>query len=274
MTDPRPRVVFVSDGNEVTHRQLEALKALHAKGSMQKAAASIGVSTPVLHKYVREIESKTDLRIVSTSSKGSRLTGAGRRLLRRFEAYERRLEDDNDLRIAGTPITERCVLSAATELSDQGRACRVVISTDEENLRLLEEMRVDCVLLDDAMLAMERAQEVEAEEIGTDMLLWKDAGMRFARAAFGAQRLGFRYLKEKDIPNEVVRVIHEPTMLDRTDLSYFVNKSLVRNGIVRAEGARDQKWSLHSIVALKCTEHEDLPLFLEEASEAWIYRKG
>jgi hypothetical protein len=135
-------------------------------------------------------------------------------------------------------------------------------------------MRVDCVLLDDAMLAMERAQEVEAEEIGTDMLLWKDAGMRFARTAFGAQRLGFRYLKEKDIPNEVVRVIHEPTMLDRTDLSYFVNKSLVRNGIVRAEGARDQKWSLHSIVALKCTEHEDLPLFLEEASEAWIYRKG
>jgi molybdate transport repressor ModE-like protein len=274
MTDPRPRVVFVSDGNEVTHRQLEALKALHAKGSMQKAAASIGVSTPVLHKYVREIESKTDLRIVSTSSKGSTLTGAGRKLLRRFEAYERRLEDDNDLRIAGTPITERCVLTAATELSDQGRACRVVISTDEENLRLLEEMRVDCVLLDDAMLAMERAQEVEAEEIGTDMLLWKDAGMRFARTAFGAQRLGFRYLKEKDIPNEVARVIHEPTMLDRTDLSYFVNKSLVRNGIVRAEGARDQKWSLHSIVALKCTEHEDLPLFLEEASEAWIYRKG
>ncbi len=274
MTDPKPKVVFVSDGNEVTHRQLEALKALHAKGSMQKAAASIGVSTPVLHKYVRQVESKTDLRIVSTTSKGSRLTRSGRELLRRFEAYERRLEDGRDLRVAGTPITERCVLSAATELSDHGRACRVVISTDEENLRLLEEMRVDCVLLDDAMLAMERAQEVEAEEIGTDMLLWKDAGMRFARLAFGAQRLGFRYLKEKDIPNEVARVIQEPTMLDRTDLSYFVNKSLVRNGVVRADRARDQKWSLHSIVALKCTEHDDLPMFLEEASEAWIYRKG
>jgi len=274
MTDPRPRVIFVSEGNEITHRQLEALRALHAKGSMQKAAASIGVSTPVLHKYVREIESKSDLRIVSTSSKGSKLTRDGLELLRRFEAYEKRLEDPEDLRIAGTPITERCILSAATELSDHGKACRVVISTDEENLRLVEEMRVDCVLLDDAMLAMERAQDIEAAEIGTDMLLWKDTGTRFAQLAFGAQRLGFRYLKEKDIPHEVARVIHEPTILDRTDLSYFVNKSLVRGGVVRAEGARDQKWSLHSIIALECTEHDDMPLFLEEASEAWIYRKG
>lgn len=274
MTDPRPRVVFVSDGNEITHRQLEALRALHAKGSMQKAAASIGVSTPVLHKYVREIESKSDLSIVSTTSKGSTLTPSGLELLRRFEAYEKRLEDPKDLRIAGTPITERCILTAATELSDKGRACRVVISTDEENLRLLEEMRVDCVLLDDALLAMERAQDVGSAEIGTDMLLWKDSGPRFARLAFGAQRLGFRYLKEKDIPHEVARVIREPTMLDRTDLSYFVDKSLVRSGLVKAEGAREQKWSLHSIVALKCTEHDDLPAFLEEASEAWIYRKG
>lgn len=274
MTAPRPRVVFVSEGNEITHRQLEALRAVHAKGSMQKAAASIGVSTPVLHKYVREIESKADLEVVSTTSKGSKLTGAGLDLLRRFKAYEKRLEDSKDLRIAGTPITERCILSAATELSDKGRACRVVISTDEENLRLVEEMRVDCVLLDDAMLAMERAQDTEAAEIGTDMLLLRDAGTRFAQLPFGAQRLGFRYLKEKDIPHEIARVIHEPTMLDRTDLSYFVNKSLVRNGVVKAEGARDQKWSLHSIVGLKCAEHDDLPLFLEEASEAWVYRKG
>jgi len=274
MTDPRPRVVFVSEGNEITHRQLEALRALHAKGSMQKAAASIGVSTPVLHKYIREIESKSDLKIVSTTSKGSKLTASGRKLLERFEAYEKRLEDPEELRVAGTPLTERCILSAATELSDRGRGCRVVISTDEENLRLLEEMRVDCVLLDDALLAMERAQEAEAAEVGTDMLLWRDSGPRFARLAFGAQRLGFRYLKEKDIPHEVARTIHEPTMLDRTDLSYFVDKSLVRDGKLRAEGAREQKWSLHSIVALKCTEHEDLPAFVEEASEAWVYRKG
>lgn len=274
MTEPRPRVVFVSEGNEITHRQLEALRALHAKGSMQKAAASIGVSTPVLHKYIREIESKSDLRIVTTTSKGSKLTAAGEVLLRRFEAYEKRLEDPEGLRVAGTPLTERCILAAATEFSDKGRTCRVVVSTDEDNLRLLEEMRVDCVLLDDAMLAMERAQDLEAEEIGTDMLLWKDAGPKFAQLAFGAQRLGFRYLEEKDIPHEVAHVVHEPTMLDRTDLSYFVDKNLVRTGVVRADGAREQKWSLHSIVALKCTDHDDLPAFLEEASEAWIYRKG
>ncbi len=274
MADVRPRVVFVSEGHEITHRQLEALAALHAKGSMQKAAASLGVSTPVLHKYVREIEGKSDLKIVTTTSKGSKLTADGVDLLSRFKAYEMRLEDRKELRVAGTVVSERCLLSAATELSDAGKACSVVISTDEQNIRLLDERRVDCVVLDDAAFAVEHAQEADTSEIGTDILLVKETGTRYARTVFGAQRLAFRYLKEKDIPYEIARVVHEPTMLDRTDLSYFVNKSLVHNGIVRAEGARDAKWSLHSITALKASDHEDLPLFLEEASEAWIYRKG
>ncbi len=274
MVDVRPRVVFVSDGQEITHRQMEALAALHRRGSMKKAAESLGLSTPVLHKYVREIEEKADAELISSTSRGSRLTKAGLELLRRFKAYELRLEDPTVLRVAGTVVSERCLLAAATELSDAGKACVVTISTDEANLRLMDEAKVDCVVLDDAMYAMERAPEAESTEIGSDMLLFKDEGPRFAKLAFGAQRLAFRFMTEKDIPHEIVRVIYEPTMVDRTDLSYFVNRSLARNGVVRAEGAKDQKWSLHSMMALECTEHEDLPLFLEEAREAWFYRKG
>jgi molybdenum-dependent DNA-binding transcriptional regulator ModE len=274
MVDVKPRVVFVSDGREITHRQMEALSALLVKGSMKKAADLIGVSTPVLHKYVREIEEKADSSLVISSSKGSRLTDAGLELLKRFRAYELRLRDDSVLRVAGTVVTERCLLSAATELSDGGVPCHVTISTDEVNMRLMDEMRVDCVILDDAMFAMEKAQEVKSAEIGSDMMLLKETGSRYARLGFGAQRLAYRYLDEKDIPHEVVRTIYEPTMVDRTDLSYFVNKSLVRNGIVRADGAKDQKWSIHSVVALQCSENEDIPAFLEEAREAWLYRKG
>lgn len=270
----KPRVVFVSDGQEITHRQMEALAALHAKGSMQKAAASLDLSTPVLHKYVRETEEKAGVSLVSSTSKGSRLTSAGRELLERFKAFELRLEDEPGLRVAGTVVTERCLLTAATELSDAGRSVSVTISTDESNLRLVREKRADCVLLDDAAYAMDLAPELESAEIGTDMFLFKDAGQRFAKPTFGAQRLAFRYLAEKDIPHEVVRTVHEPTILDRTDLSYFVNKSLVRTGILKAEGAKDAKWSVHSIVALQCSEHEDLEAFIEEASEDWLYRKG
>ena len=267
-------MVFVSEGHEITHRQMEALAALHARGSMQKAAASMDLSTPVLHKYVREIEEKAGASLVTSTSKGSRLTPAGLDLLERFKAYELRLEDQPVLRVAGTVVTERCLLTAATELSDTGKDVAVTVSTDKSNLRLMREKRVDCVLLDDAMYAMDEAPQLQSAEIGSDMLQFRDAGHRFAQLTFGAQRLAFRYLKEKDIPYDIVRTIHEPTMVDRTDLSYFVNKSLVRTGIVKAEGAKDQKWSVHSIIALKCSEHEDLEPFVEEASENWLYRKG
>lgn len=267
-------MIFVSDGVEITHRQMEALAAVNDKGSMQKAAAFLGVSTPVLHKYVREIEEKSELSLINSTSKGSRLTGDGRELLKRFRSYELRLEDPASLRVAGTLVSQRCILTAATELSGRETKTIVTIADDDTNLRLMDEGRVDCVVLDDAANAMDRAADVETEEIGSDLLLLRDAGTRYALLTFGAQRLAFRYLSERGIPYEIARTIQEPSLLNGTDLSYFVNKSLVRTGIVMGEGATDQRWSLHSIAALKCTGHEDVSKFLEEAREAWVYRKG
>jgi molybdate transport repressor ModE-like protein len=275
MTGPRPRVVFVCDGHEITHRQLEALSALQIKGSMKKAAAFLGLSTPVLHKYIREMEDKSGLVLVSSTSRGSKLTADGVELLERFRAYEKRLDDRQDvLKVAGTVVSETVLLTPATMLTDARRAVQVTISTDEANIRLAEERRVDAVILDDAAYAMEGAPDMPNSEIGSDMLLLRDKGSRFAKLAFGAQRLGFRYLKEKDIPHQIDRTIFEPSMVDHTDLSFFVNKSLVRAGRVKAIGAKDLPWSLHTIVALRCSDHDDLPQFLEEASEAWVYRKG
>ncbi|OGS42836.1 MAG: hypothetical protein A3K67_03460 [Euryarchaeota archaeon RBG_16_62_10] len=266
--------MFVCDGQEISHRQMEALEALHLKGSMKRAAEALGLSTPVLYKYVKEVEGKADAKLVSSTSRGSRLTAEGLGLLRRYRAYELRLEDEKPLRVAGTAVSEKCVLMAATELSDRGTPCKVVIGGDEDNLRLMDELRVDCVVLDDAIFAIEKSPEAQSTEIGSDVLMHKDAGERYARLRFGAQRLAFRYLKERDIPHTIVRELFEPSMVDHTDLSYFVNRSLARTGVVRAEGAKEQRWSVHSIMALQCTEHEDLEDFLAEARDAWLYRKG
>ena len=274
MVDARPRVIFVADGREITHRQMEALAMLNDKGSMKKAAAALDISTPVLHKYIHEIEEKADAALVVTTSRGSRLTEEGIELLRRFGEYELRLKDDDHLRVAGTAVSQRCILTAASELSAEGRNCVVTISTDETNLRLVKEGRVDCVVFDDALFAMENIPEGDAAEIGSDMLMHRDNGPRHARLAFGAQRLAFRHLDEQEIPHEVVRTIFEPTMVDRTELSFFINHSLVRTGVMKAIGAKDQPWSMHSIVALQHTAHPYLPAFIEEAREAWIYRKG
>jgi molybdenum-dependent DNA-binding transcriptional regulator ModE len=269
-----PRVVFVSDGEEITHRQLEALLALHEKGSMKKASALIGISAPVLYKYIREVEAKTGLELVRSTSRGSTLTPDGKELIGRFKAYELRLRDDRILRVAGTLVSERCVLTAASAISEKGVRCRVTVSTDEENLGLADRRSVDCVVLDDAMYAMERAPESEGTEIGSDVLMHRDAGPEYARLAFGAQRLGFRYLEQKGAAHSVVREVWEPALLDQTDLSYFVNRSLVRRGVVCATGAKEQKWSVHSVIGLPCSEHPDLRAFIAEARRAGLYPKG
>lgn len=274
MVSARPRVIFVADGREITHRQMEALATLKNAGSMKKAAALLGISTPVLHKYVHEIEEKADESLVATTSRGSKLTPAGIELLRKFGEYELRLVDDEHLKVAGTVVSQRCILMAASELSTSGRNCIVTISTDDVNLRLVKEGRIDCVVFDDALFAMDNAPEGDIVEIGSDMLMHRDNGPRHARLAFGAQRIAFRHLDQQEIPHEVIRTIFEPTMVDHTELSYFINHSLVRTGVVKAVGAKDQPWSLHSISALKCTDHADLGTFLEEAKEAWVYRKG
>lgn len=265
---------MVADGAEITHRQMEALAALRDRGSMKKAAAALGISTPVLHKYVRETEAKAGADLVSTSSRGTSLTGEGMDLLRRFESLELRLRDEDALRVAGTLVSERCVLTAATALSAGGTDCRVCISTDGQNLRMMDEGRLDCVVLDDALYAMERADMFEGTDVGSDVLLHRPCGPDYARLAFGAQRLAFRHLEQKGVEHRVACTVYEPAVLDCTDLSYFVNRSLVRRGIVKAHGAREQRWSQHSIVAVPCSESTGAEDFVAEARRAGLYPKG
>jgi molybdate transport repressor ModE-like protein len=269
----RPRIVFVTDEGDITHRQLEALAAVAARGSMKRAAASLGISTPVLYKYVKEVEQRTGERLVRSDSRGTKLTDAGRALIDRAEALRLRSEDRGSLHVSGTLVSELCLLSAASALANQGIPCRVTISTDEENLRAADERRVDCVILDDPLWAMERADGATGTEVGSDLLLLRRTGKDFVQLAFGAQRLGFRQLEQDGVAFTITRRLFEPALLDRTDLSYFVNRSLVRRGILRAEGAEEQPWSVHPILAVPCSEHPDVGEFVAQARRSGIYPK-
>ena len=268
-----PRVILVTDEGEVTHRQLEALFAVGREGSMKRAAASLGISTPVLHKYVKEAQERCGEKLVRSDSTGTVLTQAGAALLAKLEALRLRTEERPSLHVAGTLVSELCLMSAASAMVQNGVDCRVTVSTDDENLRAMEEMRVDCVILDDPLKAMELSERFEGVEIAHDMLLLRRTGREFVRLEFGAQRLGFRYLEQEGVEHTIAGRLFEPALLDRTNLSYFVNRSLVRRGILSAEGAEEQRWSVHSIVALPCSDHSDTKEFLANARRAGIYPK-
>jgi len=48
----------------------------------------------------------------------------------------------------------------------------------------------------------------------------------------------------------------------------------VRRGIVRASGAREQRWSAHSVMAIPCSESTEVDGFIDGARRAGLYPKG
>ena len=88
----------------------------------------------------------------------------------------------------------------------------------------MDEQRVDCVIVDDPLQAMELAERVEGMEVGPDMLLLRRAGSDFVRLAFGAQRLGFSSQKNPDkIEKDLLNLLPRKDWLD-------VNYLLVQHG--------------------------------------------
>ena len=65
------------NGNTVTNRQLEALLAVQDTGSQTAAARRLGISVPVLHKYIRAIEEAAGASVVRSTPAGSKLTPEG-----------------------------------------------------------------------------------------------------------------------------------------------------------------------------------------------------
>lgn len=65
------------NGRQVTARQLEALLAVQETGSQTAAAQRMGISVPVLHKYMSSIEDAAGAPVLKTTPAGSRLTPEG-----------------------------------------------------------------------------------------------------------------------------------------------------------------------------------------------------
>lgn len=63
-------------------QMLRAVAAIETHGSILKAAAALGVSQPALTKTLRELEDIVQLQLFERSSRGVRITDAGRQLVR------------------------------------------------------------------------------------------------------------------------------------------------------------------------------------------------
>ena len=243
------------NGHVVTNRQLETLKAVAVHGSMTSAARSLGISVPVVHRYVGAIEDAAGCPVTHSTPAGTVLTAEGRRIVETFDATELRCSDDHGFTVCCTPVTEDLMMSILSGLKMMD--VELVISDDEHNLRMMRENLADYAIIDDPLYLFD-ADEFEATEIGYMGMVFVDNGSSFIRYRYGAQRVAFMFL---DTMNHQYTIDSETFSLAEllgSNKSFFVDEFLLLRKGLRMKSAVDPKILRHSITAIYRSENRTI----------------
>jgi DNA-binding transcriptional LysR family regulator len=257
-----PAVSLKVNGVNLTPRQLEVLLEVYRQGSQRKAAEKLGLSAPVLHRALSQVESKAKQRLLTTSPSGTSLNEEGVRLAREYSALLERMKVGEAVVVGGTIITEDLLLSVLSNLDEEGRY-DLVISDDERNLRDLKAGLMDVILLDDPIYAYE-TEDARFEEVAEDRLIYVDKGEAHIRFRYGAQRIGFRHLEAIGKNYVIEGKTRAVPQLLRSNRSFFINESLaMRKGLKLVSGI-DPPLLSHKIMALFYEEKEQVSWLLRE----------
>jgi DNA-binding transcriptional LysR family regulator len=242
-----PAVTLKVGGETLTTRQLDVLRAVYEEGSQNKAAARLGIATPVLNRYLAQIEAKAGTGLLVATPRGTTLNDEGERIALEYIALSRRVAPAGGTVIGGTVITEEMLLGAMTAADPEGE-CDLIISDDRRNLKDFRAGLMDIVVLDDPLYLFD-LEGVSWQEIATDRLLHVDHGPRYAGCMYGAQRIGFRHLESTGAEYSIVRTFRSPELMVASGLSFFINESLALRKGLRLKSDTDPARLVHQINA-------------------------
>lgn len=253
--DIRTRTHLVINGKTVTTRQLEVLERVKARGSMTAAAEDLGISAPAVHKYITHIEEAAEVPIYVSTPLGTRLTAAGREIADTFAAMELRCRKERRFTICCSPVTEDLMMSvmSALKMADS----ELIISDDENNLRMMKEHLADYAVLDDPMYLFD-AEEFEWMEIGHMGMVMVDNGPSFIRYRYGAQRVAYMYLDSEDRDYTIDSVTYSLPELLGSNKSFFIDEFLLQRKGLRLKSAVDPRMLRHTINAIYREETEQI----------------
>ena len=243
-----PAVSFKVGRSTLTTRQLEVLRAVYEEGSQNRAAARLGITTPVLNRYLGQIETKVGTGLLVASPRGTSLNEEGERIALEYIALSRRVISEKGMVIGGTMITEEMLLRALTAADPKGE-CDLIISDDQRNLKDFRAGLMDVLVLDDPLYLFD-LEGVKWQEVATDRLLHVERGARYARFMYGAQRVGFRHLESAEVEHEIVQAYRSPEIMMSSGLSFFINESLVLRRGLKLKSDTDPAKLAHQINAV------------------------
>lgn len=247
--DIRVRTEQLINGQSVTNRQLETLVAVSRTGSMTAAARELGISVPVVHRYIANIESAAGVPVTASTPTGTTLTAAGKEIAEKFDESEARVQDDRGFTVCCSPVTEELMTSvfSSLRLTD----VELVISDDVHNVRMMKEGLANLALIDDPLYLYDFDElGYEMDEVGYMGMVYVDNGPDFIRYKYGAQRVAFMFLDSMKTSYNVVSETYSLSEMLGSGKSFFVDEYLLTRKRLKMKSAVDPKILRHSITAV------------------------
>ena len=211
----KPEIGIEIDGNSFNHKFFETLESLSKTYSQRKTAKELKVSHSVLNRRIKNAEDKIGEKLVVTVGSGSELSEKGYELLELYYKYKNRLEDREEIIIAGGHIITGLLQAISYDLPFK---TLIYSSDDESAYELAKQDLVDILALDDPLLAFEN--DLNFTAIAYDHLVLISPnhgktvekigdleGLKFIGVKGSAQRLAWSTLKEENINFTIEREV-------------------------------------------------------------------
>ncbi len=240
------RTYMVVNGNTISSRQLEVLAAINRYGSKTAAAKELGISPPVVHKYMVAMEEAAGTHLMLSTPNGTELTAMGLSLLEVANMMDERCNDDSGFTVSCSPVTEELVKQAVTYSKVKAT---IIVSDDYANIRSLKQGYSDMIVLDDPQL-LEQVDDYEWLDVGYMDMIHVDNGPNYIRFKYGAQRIAFAQLDFQGVDYRIDGETHLLSDLLNSKKSFFVDELLLMKQGIKLKSATDKHLLRHSITAV------------------------
>ena len=210
-----PEIGIEIDGMSFNYKFFETLESLSKTYSQRKTAKELKVSHSVLNRRIKNAEDKLGEKLVITVGSGSELSEKGYELLDIYYKYKNRLEDREEIIIAGGHIITGLLQAISYDLPFK---TLIYSSDDESAYELAKQDLVDILALDDPLLAFEN--DLNFTAIAYDHLVLISPnhgktierisdleGLKFIGVKGSAQRLAWSTLRQENINFTIEREV-------------------------------------------------------------------
>ena len=243
--DIETRIFHRINGHSVTERQIEVLDAVHSFGSKTAAAGKLGLSVPVVHRYIRAMEDGIGVKVIRSTPSGSELTEDGRKIVETAKMMKLRCSETRT-RIACTPVTEELMMSVISAVRTEAD---LVISDDIVNIQSLKDGTADMIMLDDPvhLFDLEGFQFIEMASMD---MVHADRGPLYMTYRYGAQRIAYMHLDATGTEYKIVGDTMSMKDLLNSGKSFFVDSALLEREGVSIRSATEPRLLRHTINAV------------------------